>query len=598
MGERAHSGTHLTANRLRARKLDSGGSGVWDQRRVVCEMSDGFRLVAFLRWPRVRTGACPTVLFSHGTGGSAYTALTQTEEYLVAGYATVTWDFRGQGVSCNLNAGGGLFNITDREILDAVEVLEEIERQHPGIIDFSKLGACGTSQGASISFGLAGLSGQDPSSLTPDVVTEGWRGGSDTYPTFLAVCGWTIGPDLKERFLPFGTEWNNNTVKNAQIEALAEFSEDLARQGRHTQGGRFDAATLAQHNDSIENSDAATYLALLDGQDYHDRLTWQQTRIALTTVPMMYAAAYDDRWGRQRAYLETFQSATAKVHLNFSTGGHGTPNNTDEDNLRYAQRKAWFDYYLKAETGGLETYFYPTGQTDPANIAECRIAIQHGTDRDYDGNTLFIDHHAMALADMDTSTAIQTYYPRANNVLGVGVAPSGSDSASHAYSPAIDAGDYLQSLQDGENPPDVLIDGGVVTETFAYWEGTLPASADLYGGKITLKWQADNAAVQIYCSIWEDGVQVARGYMAERAHSVGGGYVTDVFYLEPCGARLNSGNTLKIQIGTLPHQQAPYPDGDTHFEMMPVFDDVGLQIDRNGSKFELYVVATGTEEIA
>lgn len=593
--------TQRSRNAVRRERLDHGGTPTSESHRFEVTLSDGHQVSAIMRWPRDLTGLAPTVLFSHGTGGSEFSALGQADEFLRGGYCIITWAFRGQGDSINLNAAddGGLFNLTDREALDAVEVIEACDAKYPGVIDTAKLFATGTSQGSSVAMAMAALSGLNPSAVMPDAVTAGWRGGSDTFPTFLAVAGFTIGPDIVERALPYETEIANNTIKNYRAATEpAVFSVTLARAGDDDQGARFGDAARATIDQYVEANDGAGLLAALKAGTNHDRLDWQVANLATATTHIYCALAYGDRWGsigRQVDALATVAAATKIVNL--STGGHGTPENGDETAGRYAQRKAFFDFYAFGSTDDLDV-FYPAAITDPAQADECRIAMQFGTAKNYAGDVLFEDHHAQALNSIFTAAVPTVYYPKASNVLG-DTAGTGSDTTSQTWNLAYTITNWIADIEAGFEMANRLLGGGspVLSVTPAYWENTVPAAADLYGGKVTLKWQSDAAANQLWVTLWVNGTMLSHAAFAERAHAVGGGYVTDTFYFSPMGIRLSAGDTLRIQIEPVTHNRWPYEDGDEHFEWVPIFSDYGIQVDRAGTNFELYTVASGTERV-
>lgn len=102
-------------------------------------MSEGVRLHADLYYPRAMEGKrLPTVIMSHGWGGTAAMLRTQASDIAAAGYLVVVFDYRGWGQSdsrviltapapADTAKNGNRFTAEVREVREVVDPLDQAE---------------------------------------------------------------------------------------------------------------------------------------------------------------------------------------------------------------------------------------------------------------------------------------------------------------------------------------------------------------------------------------------------------------------------------------------------------------------------------------
>ncbi len=302
--------------------------------------SDGEVTTATLRFPRDPAGPCgwPTIVFIHGLFGDQSGPAPQARTFAAAGYATVAFDVRGHETHSGRHTLWGL-----RERLDLVEILEWLGASYPGVVDTSRVGLSGTSQGAILSLSLAGREN------TP-IEANPWRSGS--YPDIDAIVITNLTADFFEAFSPQSAGLHCNLASSL-----------LGTTGASV---RFDLGIVADAMRSVLDRDPALWAALVSDPTRNPR-----SFVPQVTAPVLAMGAWDDYWFPLRSMLDALETLPAGVprKLYLGTGGHSTPNAAGEISLRESWRRQWFDRFLKGELNGVEAgprVTYAQTPPDPA----------------------------------------------------------------------------------------------------------------------------------------------------------------------------------------------------------------------------------------
>ena len=126
-------------------------------------ISDGVRLAAELYDPKSASQALPTIIMSHGWGGTAAMLAPQATDFAQAGYFVIVFDYRGWGKSrarviqtapaAAEKSADGRFTGEMRELRELVDPLDQaMDMQNvihwamgEGAVDKSRVGLWGTS---------------------------------------------------------------------------------------------------------------------------------------------------------------------------------------------------------------------------------------------------------------------------------------------------------------------------------------------------------------------------------------------------------------------------------------------------------------------
>lgn len=300
--------------------------------------SDGETTTAVARWPRGEAPSCgwPAIVFVHGLFGSKAAVAHLGREFADAGYFTVTFDVRGHATSSGNHSLWGL-----RERLDLVEVVQWAQSSYPGLVDPQRLGLGGTSQGAILSFGAAAWGGR-PIEPNP------WIAG--TYPEIDVIVVENLTPDFLATFAPQSLGVHTNV-------AAALISENDVR---------FDPGLIANALHALLEEDYPSWAAIVGDNTRNPR-----PLVPTMTTPVMAMSAWDDFWFPVAPLIDALDALPTGVprKIYLGAGGHSTPPNVAERDLRTAWRRQWFDHFLKQVDNGIELGDRILYAVTPADVA-------------------------------------------------------------------------------------------------------------------------------------------------------------------------------------------------------------------------------------
>lgn len=280
-------------------------------------------------------GGWALVLNCHGIGGDRTQTRGSQNSQAMQGYVAIGYDIRGHGDLANdpVNAGKGSTLMGVRERRDMKELIELVLGLYPGIADPSRIGVVGGSQGGAHAWMAAAWSGQPVDDLDP---TAG------NFPGIACVVASNHSPDYGDMKVPGGQAF-----------------------GAASAGAERNSANL-----TIEPGLLAFLVGAYQTEDYAGlRAAWDDpnrnwfARAQTIAVPILHINAYDDMaWvpdGSWRAFQVMPPTTPKKLFL--TTGGHQSPNNTEENAVRAALTTAWLSRFLKGNANGADlgpTYVY------------------------------------------------------------------------------------------------------------------------------------------------------------------------------------------------------------------------------------------------
>lgn len=320
--------------------LPAAGLSYFEVFDLPVTFSDGEVTTATLRFPRDAAGPCgwPTVVFIHGLFGDQAGPAALARNFASAGYATIAFDVRGHETHSGRHTLWGL-----RERLDLVEIIEWAGASYPGVVDTSRLGLAGTSQGAILSLALAG---RENTPIEPNP----WRAG--TYPDVDAIVVTNLTADFFAAFSPQSAGLHCNLASSL-----------LGSSGASV---RFDYGIVADAQRAVLDRDPALWAAIVSDPSRNPR-----PYVPQITAPVLAMGAWDDYWFPLRSLLDALDTLPAGVprKLYLGTGGHSTPNAAGEIALRDSWRRLWFDRFLKGQQNGVESGPRVTYAETPAEPA-------------------------------------------------------------------------------------------------------------------------------------------------------------------------------------------------------------------------------------
>lgn len=321
--------------------VPAGGFAYFEHFDLPVTLSDGETTTATLRYPRDPAGPCgwPTLVFIHGLSGSQSGPAAFARTFAAAGYATLTFDVRGHETHTGFHTLWGL-----RDRLDVVELVEWASAAYPGLVDPSRLGLAGTSQGAILSISLAG---REHLPLEPNP----WRSG--TYPDIDAIVVTNLTFDFFSAFSPQSAGVHCNLA--------------AVLLGTTNSSVRFDYGLVADANRALLDRDPALWTSIVT-----DPIRDPRPFVARTTAPVLAMGAWDDYWFPVESMLEVLDGLPAGVpsKLYLGTVGHSTPNAAGELALRDQWRRDWFDRFLKGVANGIESGPRITYSQTPADPSD------------------------------------------------------------------------------------------------------------------------------------------------------------------------------------------------------------------------------------
>jgi dienelactone hydrolase len=236
-------------------------------------ISDGARLAAELYYPKAASQALPTIIMSHGWGGTAAMLRPQAMDFAKAGYFVIVFDYRGWGKSQArvIQTGpaaaekgiDGRFAGEMRELRELVDPLDQaMDIQNvihwamgEGAVDKNRLGLWGTSFSGGLVVYVAardprvralvsqvGYMGQPVDSAPAGVLEKNYgdatrraRGELGYPPPGMREVGNLTGAPLREKFLLYAPVDDAAKVKNCAMLFIAAEREELFDNRLHPQ---------------------------------------------------------------------------------------------------------------------------------------------------------------------------------------------------------------------------------------------------------------------------------------------------------------------------------------------------------------------------
>ncbi len=285
--------------------------------------SDGETTTAIARWPRDPAGPCgwPLIVFTHGLNGSRYSLNGVAREFAEAGYFTVAYDVRGHDSATGLATLWG-----QRERLDVVELIEWARASFPTLVDPTRTGLGGVSQGGIMSFSTASFSGQP-------IENNPWRAG--VYPQIQAIAVENLTAGFAPIFAPHGVGVHTNLGTSFLV----------------TGEVRYDPAVVASMTHAVLTGDSAPWNSLVS-----DPTRDFGPQASNMTSAVLAMGCWDDFWfPTSQLFTRMAQiPQTTPKKLYVGTVGHSTPANVDQRDRRNLWRRQWFDRFLKGELNGVD----------------------------------------------------------------------------------------------------------------------------------------------------------------------------------------------------------------------------------------------------
>lgn len=294
--------------------------------------SDGYVSNGSMLLPSGPAPTCgwPLVVYVHWLGGLRFEESPLQLFLAQQGYAVWSYDVRGQGeaVAANLghpNLGSTLWGPVEHH--DLAEQIDWVANAAAwqGLIDATRLGVIGTSQGGAHAWAAAALSGE--------LLTTPGR-AAITFPLVRCALPRDLVANATDDWLRkgelFSTWW---------IDAVSGTYANLP----------LDPAFVHESRMAFINQDPASLRAawLLDGRDL-------AARLAVSTVPVFYSHAYFDLVSGPLSGLENLESMSGSVRSMLSTLGHNVPDNHLERTANKNLTLRWLHRYLWNEPNEVE----------------------------------------------------------------------------------------------------------------------------------------------------------------------------------------------------------------------------------------------------
>lgn len=294
--------------------------------------SDGYVGNGSLMLPSGPAPACgwPLVVYVHWLGGSRFEESALQLFIAQQGYAVWSYDVRGQGEAVALNPGHPNMGSTLWGPVERHDLAEQIAwvasaPAWQGLIDATRLGILGTSQGGGHAWAAAALTGE--------VLTTPGR-TQITFPAVSCVLPRDLVANTTSDWLRqgelFSTWW---------IDAVSGTYAALP----------LDPQFVLQARTAFVNQSPASLRAawLLDGRDLASRL-------ATSKVPVFYSHAYFDLVCGPLSGIGQLESMQGPVRSLLSTLGHDVPNNDLERAANKNLTLRWLHRYLWDEQNEVE----------------------------------------------------------------------------------------------------------------------------------------------------------------------------------------------------------------------------------------------------
>lgn len=246
-------------------------AGVEERNAVI--VSEGVNLHATLYYPESAKPPLPTIVMSHGWGGTAAMLRPQAADFAQAGYLVIAFDYRGWGESgarmiraTPASAGNSIDGRVSGEMRELREVVDPLDQaldiqnvihwaMGEPAVDKTRLGLWGTSfSGGLIVYVAArdarvralvsqvGYMGQPIASAPPAALERSYgdatrraRGELDYPPPGAREIGNLRGAPLREKFLLYAPVEDAAKVKNCAMLFIAAENEELFDNRQHPQ---------------------------------------------------------------------------------------------------------------------------------------------------------------------------------------------------------------------------------------------------------------------------------------------------------------------------------------------------------------------------
>ena len=508
-------------------------------------LSDGYRTLFDLWVPTAPAGprGWPMVVFIHGNGQSKEQLTDVAHDFALRGYATLTYDVRGQGTSMLLNDplvyGRGGYGV--RERLDLFEVLEAAEAFRPDDIDFTRLGVTGPTQGGFLAWIAAAHSGR---TLPPNP----WR--QTPLPTIEAVVSHEFAPDMWGWMIPEKRAITEMTVFN--------FFE-------HRSGLHLDPAFSAQLTPLIHAEDYLALHELFNLIELH-----LPTLLEQSTVPVMAMLPYDDKYGPSNGLLDAWDriSPGSPKLLNLtSSGRHATPYNEKERDLYEYRMEQWFDRFLKGVQNGIE------------DSPEFRFAIAPEEIADFQDSSSIWDVRSFDSWPPPETALLRLYLASDGSLTSSPpMNPRGKHFLNHSNTGGLVIEDYTLNL-----PTPEQVQQQIPLNTVAY--ETPPFTDDLLllgSSTASLVVSTSDPRFQIHVALLDvdqagEERFIAGGHTTVRDNLPPGDHRLD-FPISTYGYVLREGHRLRVQLENLAWHRPPIPSTATFLYALPIFEDFSVAV--------------------
>ncbi|MCB9882159.1 MAG: hypothetical protein H6834_10235 [Planctomycetes bacterium] len=506
-----------------------GGFPILHDADVPITYSDGYRTLCDVRYPAVLApnDGWPCLVVVHGGGGSRNTPWVRQEAEAMAheGYLTLTYDTGGEGATQHLNTP---FERSDAQrVTDLAEILHLVDARLGTLFDLDRIAVKGHSGGGKHALWAAAYS--ERMLIHPGLVS--------TMPRIRAV--------------------------HVDAQVLNQV-EDLVPGGEFVQA---DWAVRAYRSEGPASPAVAMVLAL----DYMNLRTYFEASptanllplLQTTNVPLLLSNAFDDHAHFVDVNTNAIGTLPANLPIRYlqATGGHGTPDNELEAQLRADMLHRWCDRFLKFERNGI----------DREPLAE--VAVIPGEAREYlDPSSSWL-HRRSGVWPIAPSLRL---YLREGGRLDP-IPPSGVETSPTIVHRVVPGYDVEGFLQDGANPARVLPNMPHVSARFDIdgW----PDAIELLGRptvELDVLTTASNA--QLSAALYDvppSGTPrfITNGVTALR--NVAPGRQRLRIELGDVGYVLSAGHTLQLRLENLHLYRQP---GNDRFGVVPDFDDVDLTV--------------------
>jgi hypothetical protein len=310
----------------------AGGHATSVDLAVPVVYSDGYQTFGSMILPAGAAPSCgwPLVVHVHPFGQSRGFDLGLQTMLAGQGYAVWSYDVRAHGQAIALNtqhAQAGTTFWGPHERCDLAEQIHFVgaQAQWTGVVDTTRVGVLGSSQGGAHAWLAAAWSGEtlDTPGRPPIV-----------FPTIACVVPMDFVAETIDTWLRDGRLFSSWFV-----EAIA---------GAYT-GVPFDAAFLQTCRGAFVAQDPAPMASMFASED---RVL--AARLAASPVPVLYSHAYLDLVDSPLSTIVRLETLTAPHRAVLSTIGHDVPDNLVERELRHAMILRWLHRWLWSEANEVE----------------------------------------------------------------------------------------------------------------------------------------------------------------------------------------------------------------------------------------------------